>query len=207
MNEHKKFHPIYILSVLYAVCIYSYPFLFFSDIQFDIEYLLAVPLVFALAETLICIILKNKISKTEALTAAIILKYSLIPFFLVGGAFTAVMFLFPTGGMVIALPITGWIIMVCGSPFAITYYIKAHKESNSMLPLKIFGIICQFIFSADVFAVMISSIREKQFKKLTAALIIITAVIIFITISILILSMFVGSIALIIKSISEKFAL
>ena len=204
MSDTKRFHPIYILSILYALFLYCYTVLFFSSVNFDIEYLLAVPIAFLIIEIIICTVFKNRISKTQALTAAVIIKYSLIPFFLVGGAFTAIMFLFPTGGMVIALPITGWIIMVCGSPFAITYYIKAHKENSSLSPLKIFGIVCQFFFSADVFAVMISSIREKHFKKLSLALIIITAVIIFIFVSILIISVFVGSVALIFESVSEK---
>ena len=207
MSETKKFHPLYILSILYALFAYSYPVLFFSDLLFDIEYLLAVPAVFAIVETIICIIFRNRISGTNALTAAIIIKYSLIPFFIAGGAFTAVMFMFPAGGMVIALPITGWIIMASGSPFAITYYIKAHKENGSLSPIKIFGIICQFFFTADVIAVMISSIRENRFRKLTIALIIFAVVSTFIFISILILSTFVGSVALIFESLSEKFAL
>lgn len=209
MSESKRFHPIYIFSILYALFVYSYPFLFFSDIDFafDIEYLLAVPAVFALIEALVCIVFKKNISKEEAFTAAIILKYSLIPFFIAGGAFTAVMFLFPTGGMVIALPVTGWIVMACGAPFAAAYYVKSYKESRSLSPLKIFGIICQFFFCADVLALMISSIRENRFKKLTAALIIISAAVVFILASVLIISLFVGSAALIIESISGKFTL
>ena len=120
------------------------------------------------------------------LRGALIVKYVLIPFYIVGGinvALFALMMFTPVVFMVFLSPVIigvlcffGWIYLVGGTVFSLAYIIKAKKEKAHGTVLSVIGGIMQFFFAMDVISLMILSIKDKKYIPVTITLILVTVI-------------------------------
>ena len=189
-NQNEKgFHPIYILAGLYTVAIYVFPVIYFVvNIKMEKEsslqmWPLGLPIIFGLINLLVVIRLKDKIGRIRLLNCAILIKYTLIPFYIIGGLviaialllmFTPVVFMVFIGPMVaMVFSILGWIAMVGAAPFSIGYIRMSYKEGTHGKFLSVLGGVLQLVFTADVLSIMIMALKEKRCVKVTIALLII----------------------------------
>ncbi len=188
-----KERNITILAVLYTVLVYAAPALFYAVITFLPDFLkgLAYIILFlpvALAVINVIYIKKNfnELSRDVLLRGALIVKYVLIPFYIVGGinvALFALMMFTPVVFMVFLSPVIigvlcffGWIYLVGGTVFSLAYIIKAKKEKAHGTVLSVIGGIMQFFFAMDVISLMILSIKDKKYIPVTITLILVTVI-------------------------------
>lgn len=194
MTEYKKgFHPIYLLAILYVIGIYIASVLCLAgfvlmnlqtamDFSIDLR-ILAVPFIMG-AVNLAAVIYANKMDKQYFLNCSVIIKYLLIPFYIIGGISILVlsiislvtlgycMLVWPK--LAIAFGAFGYTTLIAAAPFSILYIIKAVKDDTHNLFLGVMGILAQFFFCFDVFAVMILATKEKKCLKSTAAVILLS---------------------------------
>lgn len=198
-EEHKGFHPIYILAALYVASIYLFPFLFFgingssSETSGLNAWPLLIPVIFGLINLVVVLLGKNTIGRTQLLNCTVLIKYTLIPFFIIGGlciavalllTFTPVVIMIFVGPTVaITLSVLGWFAIVGSAPYSIAYIVKSCKQGVHGKVLSVIAGILQFFFAADVISVMVLALKEKKCVKITVALlvILILAVLIFAT--------------------------
>ena len=188
-----KERNITILAVLYTVLVYAAPALFYAVVTFLPDFLkgLAYVILFlpvALAVINVIYIKKNfnELSRDVLLRGALIVKYVLIPFYIVGGinvAVFALMMFTPVVFMVFLSPVIigvlcffGWIYLVGGTVFSLAYIIKAKKEKAHGTVLSVIGGIMQFFFAMDVISLMILSIKDKKYIPVTITLILVTVI-------------------------------
>lgn len=188
-----KERNITILAVLYTVLVYAAPALFYAVVTFLPDFLkgLAYVILFlpvALAIINVIYIKKNfnALSRDVLLRGALIVKYVLIPFYIVGGinvALFALMMFTPVVFMVFLSPVIigvlcffGWIYLVGGTVFSLAYIIKAKKEKAHGTVLSVIGGIMQFFFAMDVISLMILSIKDKKYIPVTITLILVMVI-------------------------------
>lgn len=189
-NQNEKgFHPIYILAGLYTFAIYMFPVIYFA-VNRKVEnenslqmWPLGLPIIWGMINLLVVIKFKNRIGRIRLLNCAILIKYTLIPFYFIGGLaiaialllmFTPVVIMVFVGPMVaIVFSILGWIAMVGAAPFSIGYIRMSYKEGTHGKFLSVLAGIFQFFFTVDVLSIMILALKEKQCIKVTIALLII----------------------------------
>lgn len=188
-----KERNITILAVLYTVLVYAAPALFYAVVTFLPDFLkgLAYVILFlpvALAVINVICINKNfnALSRDVLLRGALIVKYVLIPFYIVGGinvALFALMMFTPVVFMVFLSPVIigvlcffGWVYLVGGTVFSLAYIIKAKKEKAHGTVLSVIGGIMQFFFAMDVISLMILSIKDKKYIPVTITLILVTVI-------------------------------
>ena len=82
--------------------------------------------------------------------------------------------------LALGMVVLGWIFMVGVAPFSMSYMIKSNKEGVHGKFFTVLGCICQFFFISDVIAIMILSLKEKKFVKLTVSLIIFYVILAFV---------------------------
>ena len=120
----------------------------------------------------------RKWSRKTLLNCTLIIKYGLIPFYLIGGCITisvtlAALFPLPLmvlfGLVTVVFLIFGYGILLGAAPYVIAYLIKSCKEGRHSKAVVILSGICQFLFSFDVFSMMILTIKEKHLVKTTIA--------------------------------------
>ena len=122
--------------------------------------------------------LGRKWSRKTLLNCTLIIKYGLIPFYLVGGSITVyvtLMAFFPLplmalfGLVTIVFLIFGYGILLGAAPYAIAYLIKSCKDGIHPKWLAVLAGICQFFFSFDVLAMMVLTLKERHRVKTTIA--------------------------------------
>jgi len=188
-QNEKRFHPIYILTGLYTFVIYMFPVIFFAvNSKLENEnslqmWPMGLPIILGIVNLLVVIRFKNKIGRIRLLNCAILIKYTLIPFYIIGGlaiAIALLLMLTPVvimvfiGPMVaIVFSILGWIAMVGAAPFSIGYIGMSYNERTHGKFLSVLASISQFFFTADVLSIMILALKEKRCVKVTIALFII----------------------------------
>lgn len=186
---NKKFHPIYILAFLYAASVYLFPVIYFqinrniSD-ENDIDAMpLLIPLIFGLVNLIVVLLNKNTIDRVYLLNCAVMIKYSLIPFYIIGGLCIAVALLlmftpivimvFVGPAVAVIFSALGWIAMVGSAPYSIAYIVKSYKQGVHGKLLSAAAAVCQFFFTADVISIMVLAVKEKKCVKITAAALVI----------------------------------
>ncbi|MBR1692312.1 MAG: hypothetical protein IJ711_06000 [Lachnospiraceae bacterium] len=191
--EYRKgFHPIYLLAILYVIGIYAFPFLLSavndglenarSESEAVIHYWpVLLPAVLGVINLAAVVILRKRLHRFYFLNCTILIKYCLIPFFVIGGlcialalllTFTPVVIMVFVGpAIAVTFSVLGWIALVGGSPYALAYAIKAKREGVHGKVLTTVACILQFIFGADVISVMVLSMKEGRWRKLTVAVI------------------------------------
>ena len=170
----------YILPVLYVIVSYTFFLLavhFGNAITLQIVSIL-LPFIIGIVNLIVVLIVGRKWSRKTLLNCTLIIKYGLIPFYLIGGNITVYVTLiafFPLplmalfGLVTIVFLILGYGILLGASPYAIAYLIKSCKDGVHPKWLAVLGGICQFFFSFDVFAMMVLTLKERHKVKTTIA--------------------------------------
>lgn len=170
----------YIFPVLYVIVSYTFFLLAgFFDTVAELQILsIFLPFIMGILNLIVVLTVGRKWPRKTLLNCTLIIKYGLIPFYLIGGSITigvTVMAIFPLPFMVlfglvtIVFLIFGYGILLGAAPYVIAYLVKSCKEDVHPKWLAILGGICQFFFSFDVFAVMILALKERHRVKTTIA--------------------------------------
>ena len=195
-GRREKAHWIYVLAAGYVVISYGHLFMP-SPSNFDIIKNLPwlntildlciffLPLIYGIISLILIAVFWKSLDRNRLLNCVILIKYSLIPLFLIGGAlvFFCLAFSFiPVPFMIFMGPLAavtfsfiGWCIVAGGAVFPIAYAIRAHKDGIHGKVLTITACILQFFFVADVISVMVLTLKEKRWRKLTLTVIILLA--------------------------------
>ena len=171
----------YILPVVYVVVSYTFFLLAgFFDNTMELQILsILLPFIMGIINLIVVLTAGRKWSRKTLLNCTLIIKYGLIPFYLLGGSITVyvtMMALFPLplmalfGLVTIVFLIFGYGILLGSSPYAISYLIKSRKDGVHPKWLAILGGICQFFFSFDVLAMMVLTLKERHRVKTTLAI-------------------------------------
>ena len=158
---------------------YTFPFLAGMLPTADLKALsIFLPFIMGSANLVVVLIWGRKWSRRTLLNCTLIIKYGLIPFYLIGGSVAAgamVIALFPLPLMALSALVTivlciwGYGILLGAAPYAAAYLVKACKDGIHPKWLVIISGICQFFFSLDVFAIMVLTLRERHRVKTTIA--------------------------------------
>ena len=146
MNESNKVsRAIYVVPVIYVLGMYMMPVLFWiicnmqeATDSFDAGWIMVMPIVLGLINLAVVLILGKRISRVQLLICTRIIKYALIPFYVVGGfcivvalllMFTPVVIMIFVGPTVaIVLSVIGWLGLLGATPFSIAYIVRACSE-------------------------------------------------------------------------------
>ncbi len=189
-NEQEKgFHPIYIVAVLYTASIYLFPIVYFKinqNIPGDTNiytWPLLIPVIFGVINLMVVILGKNRIGRTRLLNCAILIKYTLIPFYIMGGLCIAVALLlmftpivimvFVGPAIAVFFSVLGWLAMVGAAPYSVAYIFKSHKLGIHSKVISVIAGISQFFYMMDVISIMLLALKEKKCVKITITLLII----------------------------------
>ena len=168
----------YLIPTLYVIVSYTFfllPGLFDNALKAQIISLL-LPFIMGVVNLITVLTVGRKWTRKTLLNCTLIIKYGLIPFYLIGGSITigvtlAALFPLPLmalfGLITIVFLIFGYGILLGASPYALAYIIKSCKEGKHSKIMAILSGICQFLFSFDVFSMMILTIKEKHLVKTT----------------------------------------
>lgn len=171
----------YVLPVVYVVVSYTFFLLAgFFDNTMELQILsILLPFIMGIINLIVVLTAGKKWSRKTLLNCTLIIKYGLIPFYLLGGSITVyvtMMALFPLplmalfGLVTIVFLIFGYGILLGSAPYAISYLIKSRKDGVHPKWLAILGGICQFFFSFDVLAMMVLTLKERHRVKTTLAI-------------------------------------
>lgn len=171
----------YILPVVYVIVSYTFFLLAgFFDNTMELQILsILLPFIMGIINLIVVLTAGRKWSRKTLLNCTLIIKYGLIPFYLLGGSITVyvtMMALFPLplmallGLVTIVFLIFGYGILLGSAPYAISYLIKSRKDGVHPKWLAILGGICQFFFSFDVLAMMVLTLKERHRVKTTLAI-------------------------------------
>jgi len=171
----------YILPVVYVVASYTFFLLAgFFDNTMELQILsILLPFIMGIINLIVVLTAGRKWSRKTLLNCTLIIKYGLIPFYLLGGSITVyvtTMAFFPLplmalfGLVTIVFLIFGYGILLGSAPYAISYLIKSRKDGVHPKWLAILGGICQFFFSFDVLAMMVLTLKERHRVKTTLAI-------------------------------------
>src|SRR5699024_931187 len=196
-GRREKAHWIYVLATGYVVISYGHLFMP-SPSNFDIIKNLPwlntildlciffLPLIYGIISLILIAVFWKSLDRNRLLNCVILIKYSLIPLFLIGGAlvFFCLAFSFiPVPFMIFMGPLAavtfsfiGWCIVAGGAVFPIAYAIRDHHDGIYGKVLTITACILQFLFVADVISVMVLTLKEKRWRKLTLTVIILLAI-------------------------------
>ena len=192
MEGNSTNRKLYITAILYIVSVYVFAPLFFymnKNVGQDAAGLkvvsFALPFIFGLINLIAVLLWSKYADRDTLLTCAVMVKYALIPFYILGAICIALVFLLiftPAvimiflGPAVIAIMcVLGWLILVMGSPYAIAFFIRSEHEGCLPKPVCALSCLLQFIFTMDVFTMMIMSLKERKWRAVTIALLVILA--------------------------------
>ena len=123
----KGFRPIYLLAIAYVIVIYTIlvSFIVLDDDEIRIG-VLWLPILAGLLNLILVMVLRKRLSREELLNCAIIVKYCLIPFYMLGGlgvlgvlilSVIPVPFMIFMGLAAVLMLVYGWIVMICSARF------------------------------------------------------------------------------------------
>lgn len=178
----KGFRPIYLLAIAYVIVIYTIlvSFIVLDDDEIRIG-VLWLPILAGLLNLILVMVLRKRLSREELLNCAIIVKYCLIPFYMLGGlgvlgvlilSVIPVPFMIFMGLAAVLMLVYGWIVMICSAPFSIAYIAASYKEGRHNKILLVIAGIMQFFFTVDVLSIMFLVIKENKWVKTSIAVIV-----------------------------------
>ena len=178
----KGFRPIYLLAITYVIVIYtilvSFIVLDGDEIRIGVLWL---PILAGLLNLILVTVFRKRISREELLNCAIIVKYCLIPFYMLGGlgvlgvlilSVIPVPFMIFMGLAAVLMLVYGWIVMICSAPFSIAYIAASYKEGRHNKILLVIAGIMQFFFTVDVISIMFLAIKENKWVKTSITVIV-----------------------------------
>lgn len=178
----KGVRPIYLLAIAYVIVIYTIlvSFIVLDDDEIRIG-VLWLPILAGLLNLILVTVFRKRISREELLNCAIIVKYCLIPFYMLGGlgvlgvlilSVIPVPFMIFMGLAAVLMLVYGWIVMICSAPFSIAYIAASYKEGRHNKILLVIAGIMQFFFTVDVISIMFLAIKENKWVKTSIAVIV-----------------------------------
>ena len=178
----KGFRPIYLLAIAYVIVIYTIlvSFIVLDDDEIRIG-VLWLPILAGLLNLILVMVLRKRLSREELLNCAIIVKYCLIPFYMLGGlgvlgvlilSVIPVPFMIFMGLAAVLMLVYGWIVMICSAPFSSAYIAASYKEGVHNKILLVIAGIMQFFFTVDVLSIMFLVIKENKWVKTSIAVIV-----------------------------------
>lgn len=192
-NRNRKSSRLYVLGAVYVIAAYTFIFLYagvdnmkLSESLLPLQNILRcffglLPFILGILNFIVMFTVGKRFDRNTLLNCAVLIKYSLIPFYMIGGgiillfllfSFTPVPFMIFVGPTVaLVLYIVGWLILVGSAPFSIVYIAKSSKEGVHGKILSVVSGIFQFFFVFDVISMMILALKEKRWRKLTIAII------------------------------------
>ena len=169
----------YLIPTLYVIVSYTFfllPGLFDHVMELKILSIL-LPFIMGVVNLITVLTVGRKWTRKTLLNCTLIIKYGLIPFYLIGGSITigvTVAALFPLplmallGLVTIVFLIFGYGILLGASPYALAYIIKSCKEGKHSKIVAILSGICQFLFTvSNPRHYHMSTIKEKHLVKTT----------------------------------------
>lgn len=189
MKKDSKFHPFYIFPLLYVASIYLLPVCFFLSEEYSFaSYLMYLPIVFGVFNIIVSVKFCKPENRIIMFNSTILVKYALIPFFIIGGITLTVTFLFsfiPVPFMIFVGPVItafgiviGWLILVFEAPYAISYLRLSAKAGVYAKTAMILHTILQFFFTLDVIDIMFLAFKEHRWKKLTIFIIVLLIILV-----------------------------
>lgn len=174
--------PIYLLAIAYVIVIYTIlvSFIVLDDDEIRIG-VLWLPILAGLLNLILVTVFRKRISREELLNCAIIVKYCLIPFYMLGGlgvlgvlilSVIPVPFMIFMGLAAVLMLVYGWIVIICSAPFSIAYIAASYKEGRHNKILLVIAGIMQFFFTVDVISIMFLAIKENKWVKTSIAVIV-----------------------------------
>ena len=184
MEKNSKIRLFYIFPFLYVISVYLLPvFLFWSE-EYPVasDLMILPPVVFGVINIIVSAKFCRPENRIILFNSSVLVKYALIPFFVIGGIMLAAAFLLsfiPVPFMIFVGPvitiigtIIGWLVLAFGSPYVIAYLCLSAKEHIYTKGVAILHGILQFFFALDVIDIMCLTFKERRWKKLTIFLII-----------------------------------
>lgn len=193
--EGKGFHPLYLWALCYVALTYAYPVIAYAVPHVDASvtsdaaygeatkaqngiigsnlplFVLLIPVILLILNIVISLNSK-KTGRRYLLNAARIIKYLLVPFYVMGALAIVAFFLLTSTQMflmvfvsqvaIVVLCVLGWISMAGSAPLMIAYLAKSVKDGKNG---KLFAIgmgIMQFVFGLDVIGAMACAIKERK---------------------------------------------
>lgn len=183
MKKDSKIRLFYIFPLLYVISVYLLPVFFVLSVEFsDASYLVFVPVVFGVVNIIVSVIFCKPENRITLFNSTVLVKYALIPFFVIGGMILAAAFLLsfiPVPFMIFVGPfititgaLTGWLVLAFESPYAIAYLRLSAKEGVYTKGVTMLHTILQFFFTLDVIDIMCLTFKEHRWIKLTIFIII-----------------------------------
>ena len=196
-NRRNRF--LYIQAAIYGLGAYIAAFCMFKaftyrpEVTGGLSFLLGIGRVLAFmilpvlaVMNIVAVLLNIKADRYCFLKAAMLAKYIMIPFFIIGGIFVLaadLLFFIPIPGvnfigpfLGMCLSVAGYITFLLPIPFMIAFIVKSVKEKSYPVWTVIFLSAAQLFFFADVLSVMILSFKEKQWRKVTIGALVLTVV-------------------------------
>lgn len=183
MEENKKFHWIYVLALCYVAAVYMAPVLSFllgnnvedgSNLPF---YPIGIPILLGIINFIIIHAKKDSIGRVRLLKCAVLIKYAMIPIYILGGLLIAICLLlmftpvvimvFVGPAVAIMLSFIGWLYMIGTAPYSLAYISESRKNGVHGRILCRAAAILQFFFIADVISIMVLALKEKRCVKST----------------------------------------
>ncbi len=188
MEEMKKLSKFYIFPVLYVISSYLALSNIFNG-QKGLLYALMFlsPFIFGILNIVVCVRCCKPEYRDIMITSAAIVKYCMVPFFVIGGFLVAGSFI---SGFIIPVPpmflvgtsialilcAAGWLVVAFGSPYTISYVVLSQREGRIYKGMAVFHIILQFFFTFDVIDVICLSFKAKRNIKMTILAIVLIVV-------------------------------
>ena len=170
----------YLFPILYLIVSYTF-FLLAGcfDNRIALQFLsLLLPFIMSIVNLIVVLTIGRKWPRKTLLNCTLIIKYGLIPFYLIGGSatiFVTLMALFPLplmalfGLFIVFFLMFGYGILLGAAPYSIAYLIKSYQDGIHPKWLVIVAGICQFFFSFDVLIMMVLTFKERHKVKTTIA--------------------------------------
>lgn len=179
MEKKKKFPVIYLLAILYVLSAYLGPVALLAMPDSDAasiitSWLFWLPVILGVVNFIVVLAAKSKIERKQLLVCSMIIKYALIPFYLVGGLLivlclllmvTPIVFMVFVGPMMaLILGIYGWVILLGAAPFSLAYIVRSYKGGFHSKALLVISAIMQFFFTMDVIFITVLAVKERKYK-------------------------------------------
>lgn len=179
MEKKKKFPVIYLLAILYVLSAYLGPVALLAMPDSDAasiitSWLFWLPVILGVVNLIVVLAAKSKIERKQLLVCSMIIKYALIPFYLVGGLLivlclllmvTPIVFMVFVGPMMaLILGIYGWVILLGAAPFSLAYIVRSYKGGFHSKALLVISAIMQFFFTMDAIFITVLAVKERKYK-------------------------------------------
>lgn len=138
------------------------------------------PAIMGIINLIVVLTVGKNCTRKTLLNCTLIIKYGLMPFYLIAGFFITTVLLsgiLPIPFLVIFGMATVLFLLMCyvfllGTvPFAMAYIIKARKEGVLSTPGAVISGICQFLFLVDLVSMIVLTIKERHLVKTTIVMI------------------------------------